>query len=154
MILTMTKTIREELLPLLEKFGYDLRPLQMPSLEEVREWLRKKKGLSLEMVVSGDVWTYRVAPVPEKGPSYEESLEKGVEDVLRNWLRDMKLEKTCRCIKGASLGGHEFLEKKEYQVDILVQASGSTYKVYRNGGWDDYVTLPEEEFKEYFEEIE
>lgn len=67
-------------------------------------------------------------------------------------------EKTCKCIKEFNVlpdNMHpnekelNFHKGREYQVDIHTLF----YKVYQNGGYDDYVFLNEDEFNENFELI-
>lgn len=43
-----------------------------------------------------------------------------------------------------------FHKYREYQVDVLPLF----YIVYQNGGWDDFISLNEEEFNTYFELID
>ena len=59
------------------------------------------------------------------------------------------IQKTCRCIKEVQFDELKFYNRREYQVDIYPLF----YKVYNNGGWDDYVFLDENEFLENFELI-
>lgn len=68
------------------------------------------------------------------------------------------LERTCRCINDFiifpdSRYSNEkelnFHKGREYQVDIYALF----FKVYQNGGYDDYVFLSDEEFDDYFELI-
>jgi len=77
----------------------------------------------------------------------------------------MKLEKTCRCIESISIENKginsqekpecEFVRGREYQVDIFTCfKSPDYYKVFLNGGNDDWVFLDREEFEQNFEEIE
>ena len=67
-------------------------------------------------------------------------------------------EKTCKCINEFSVLSDNmcpndeeliFHNGREYQVDVYV----SSYKVYQNGGYDDYVFLNEDKFNENFELI-
>ena len=73
----------------------------------------------------------------------------------------MKLEKTCKCIAALSRVNDnnpektcEFIAKREYQVDVYYYLDHSHYKVYLNGGWNDFIILTENEFNECFELIE
>ena len=68
------------------------------------------------------------------------------------------LERTCRCINDFDVlpdNCHpnekelNFHKGREYQVDIYALF----FKVYQNGGYDDYVFLNDEEFDNYFELI-
>ena len=68
------------------------------------------------------------------------------------------LERTCRCINDFVIlpdNRHSnekelnFHKGREYQVDIYVLF----FKVYQNGGYDDYAFLSNEEFDDYFELI-
>ena len=75
----------------------------------------------------------------------------------------LKQEKTCCCISELTIANDNinrkddsvltFREKREYQVDVFSTTERSTYKVYQNGGWDDFVRLNEDEFKQHFELI-
>ena len=70
-----------------------------------------------------------------------------------------KKETTCKCIEYYTTPRHlnhiiedydlEFHKGREYQVDI----TPLFYKVYQNGGWDDYTYMNEENFVKYFELI-
>ena len=73
----------------------------------------------------------------------------------------IKLEKTCACIASLEHTNDndesklcEFIERHEYQVDVYIYLERSHYKVYQNGGWNDFVILDEKEFKENFKLIE
>lgn len=76
----------------------------------------------------------------------------------------MKLEKTAKCFKEAKIrrgdedpdkSELEFHPRREYQVDIFATVKSSHYRVYQNGGWNDYTPLlTDEEFSEYFILIE
>lgn len=73
----------------------------------------------------------------------------------------MKLEKTCKCIAALERVNDndskkmcEFIVRREYQVDVYYYLDHCHYKVYANGGWNDFVILTENEFKECFELIE
>ncbi len=73
----------------------------------------------------------------------------------------MKLEKTCKCIAALSRVNDnnpektcEFIAKREYQVDVYYYLDRCHYKVYANGGWNDFVILTENEFNECFKLIE
>ena len=68
------------------------------------------------------------------------------------------LEKTCKCIKELNVlpdgrcpneSELNFHRGREYQVDIYALF----YKVYQNGGYNDYVFLNDDEFNESFELI-
>ena len=59
-------------------------------------------------------------------------------------------EKTCKCIKELKIDNYQFHKLREYQVDIYPLF----YKIYQNGGWNDYIYLNEEEFNKYFKEID
>ena len=65
------------------------------------------------------------------------------------------LEKCCRCKKTFNVPPErgleelEFLERREYQVDIYPLY----YKVYNNGGYLDYVFLSDEDFRKNFDLI-
>lgn len=73
----------------------------------------------------------------------------------------MKLEKTCKCIenssflKGTTTGEVcDFIKGREYQVDIFTSFNKAEYyKVYQNGGYDDWSLLDSKEFSKSFEEI-
>ena len=65
-------------------------------------------------------------------------------------------EWTCKCIADLTVdpkytGGQplEFIKGHEYQVDIYPLY----YKVYANGGWDDYEHFSDDVFRMYFELI-
>lgn len=61
------------------------------------------------------------------------------------------IEKTCKCIKDFEFDNHKFIKNREYQIDLYPLF----YKIYRNGGWDDYIFLSEEDiFCEYFKIID
>ena len=75
-------------------------------------------------------------------------------------MSQVKFEKTCRCMKELSRQNDndsskvcEFHKRREYQVDVYFCLEKSHYKVYQNGGWNDFVFLDEDEFKENFEMI-
>ena len=68
------------------------------------------------------------------------------------------LERTCRCINDLSIPSEgrnsaldilNFHAGREYQVDVYPLF----LQVYQNGGWDDFVRLNEDEFKQHFELI-
>jgi hypothetical protein len=74
---------------------------------------------------------------------------------------NMKLEKTCKCITALSRANDnnpdklcEFITGREYQVDVYYYLDRSHYKVYLNGGWNDFIILTENEFNECFRLIE
>lgn len=87
---------------------------------------------------------------------YIEHAEK-LEEYMGNKL--LKQEKTCRCTESLTMLSERndseltYHNNREYQVDVFSTAECSTYKVYQNGGWDDYVRLDEKEFAEHFELI-
>jgi len=59
-------------------------------------------------------------------------------------------EKTCKCIEDLITDNYHFHKGREYQVDIYPLF----YKIYQNGGWDDYIYIEDtEEFNKYFKEI-
>ena len=62
----------------------------------------------------------------------------------------MKFEKTCKCIQEYKIENLTFHKEREYQVDIYPLF----YKVYQNGGWNDYIYINEEDFKQYFKLID
>ena len=74
----------------------------------------------------------------------------------------MKIEKTCLCVNNCMLprthdddcDKFEFLSGREYQVDWMPSVEESLFKVYKNGGWDDYVIIAQERFDENFKMIE
>ena len=73
----------------------------------------------------------------------------------------LTIERTCTCIKTVELANDynpkemlEFVERREYQVDIIIFMNHTSFKVYQNGGWYHYVTLEESVFDEYFKLIE
>lgn len=74
----------------------------------------------------------------------------------------MRLEKTCRCIresrflKGSTSGECcDFIKGREYQVDMFVTFNEPEfYKVYQNGGYDDWALLDTNEFSNNFEVID
>ena len=86
---------------------------------------------------------------------------KKLEDYMSDKL--LKTEKTCVCIAELEIDSDnnakepqarlQFHVKREYQVDIFYTATYSVYKIYQNGGWDDYVRLKEDEFNKYFKLI-
>lgn len=73
----------------------------------------------------------------------------------------MKVEKTCKCVKSTpniyrneqSKEFCSFIEGREYQVDVYMTSSDIHYKIYQNGGWEDWVMLEQEEFDKWFKEI-
>ncbi len=72
----------------------------------------------------------------------------------------MKFEKTCKCNmecrrpnEGVNNNECVFLKGHEYQVDEYVYLDRSHYKVYPNGGWNDFVFFEENDFREFFELI-
>ena len=75
-------------------------------------------------------------------------------------IKLLKQEKTCRCIATLTMLGEKNVSEltyhnyREYQVDVFSTAEYNIYKVYQNGGWDDYVRLDEKTFAEYFELIQ
>lgn len=60
-----------------------------------------------------------------------------------------KKETTCKCIKDLEFEDIKFHKGREYQVDIYPMY----YQVYQNGTYNDYIFLTEDEFNEYFKEI-
>lgn len=77
----------------------------------------------------------------------------------------MKLEKTCTCIhnivlenKGTNKTNNPtcgFISGREYQVDVFTCFKNPDYfKVYPNGGNEDWIFLDKDEFNEWFREIE
>ena len=63
----------------------------------------------------------------------------------------MPLEKTCKCIKDLIFDDYQYHKGHEYQVDIYPLF----YKIYNNGGWNDYIYLEgEDKFNEHFKMIE
>ena len=59
-------------------------------------------------------------------------------------------EKTCKCIENLIIDNYTFHKGREYQVDIYPLF----YKIYQNGGWNDYVYFEsEKDFNKYFKEI-
>jgi len=59
--------------------------------------------------------------------------------------------KTCKCVKSIKYEDNvfkplEFYQNREYQVDVYPLF----YKVYPNGGYEDFVFLNEDEFKKDF----
>ena len=73
----------------------------------------------------------------------------------------MKLEKTCKYKVSLTRKNDNYPERecefragREYQVDVYVYLDRSHYKVYQNGGWNDFVFLEDIEFRENFEIIE
>ena len=76
----------------------------------------------------------------------------------------LKREKTCRCIATLETENNnirknpeamiQFHSGREYQVDIFFTFEKSYYKVYQNGGWDDYARMSEEEFNRNFKLID
>lgn len=73
----------------------------------------------------------------------------------------MKIEKTCKCVKSTPKiyrNAHTgefctFAAGHEYQVDVYVSAVETWYKVYQNGGWEDWVMVDQENFDKWFVEI-
>lgn len=61
----------------------------------------------------------------------------------------MKFEKTCKCIEDLIYEDYTFHKGREYQVDVYPLF----YKIYNNGGWDDYIFFGED-FNKYFKLIE
>lgn len=60
-------------------------------------------------------------------------------------------EKTCLCINDLIFDDYQFHKGREYQVDIYPLF----YKIYNNGGWNDYIFLEgEDNFNKYFNLIE
>lgn len=60
-------------------------------------------------------------------------------------------EKTCSCIEDLIFEDYQFYKGREYQVDIYP----SHYKIYQNGGWDDYIFLEgDDNFNKHFKLIE
>ena len=60
-------------------------------------------------------------------------------------------EKTCSCIEDLIFEDYQFHKGREYQVDIYT----SHYKIYQNGGWDDYIFLEgDDNFNKHFKLIE
>ena len=77
----------------------------------------------------------------------------------------MKLEKTCKCFNSIVLDNKginsqnkpkcKFISGREYQVDVFTCFKSPDYfKVYLNGGTEDWAFLDKEEFAEGFIEIE
>lgn len=76
----------------------------------------------------------------------------------------LKHEKTCVCtqsleiencnIKNESNSMIQFHQKREYQVDIFFTVEKSFYKVYQNGGWNEFARFNEEEFNKNFKLID
>lgn len=63
----------------------------------------------------------------------------------------MPLEKTCTCIEDLIFNDYQFHKRHEYQVDVYPLY----YKIYNNGGWDDYIFIDNYEyFSKYFKMIE
>ena len=61
-----------------------------------------------------------------------------------------KRERTCKCIEDLQQDNHQFHKGREYQVDVYPLY----YRIYQNGGWDDYIFISsDEEFNSYFELI-
>ena len=70
----------------------------------------------------------------------------------------LKLEKTCICKQNCMLSDPyneilDFIGGREYQVDVYADISTAIYKVYNDGGYNKYVVLSEEKFKDYFTEV-
>ena len=60
-------------------------------------------------------------------------------------------EKTCSCIEDLIFEDYQFHKGREYQVDIYP----SHYKIYQNGGWDNYIFLEgDDNFNKHFKLIE
>ena len=58
-------------------------------------------------------------------------------------------ECTCKCIVETDIDNNHFYKNREYQVDVYPLY----YQIYRNGGWNDYIFINEEEFNKYFKLI-
>lgn len=62
-----------------------------------------------------------------------------------------KRERTCKCIEDLVSDNLQFHKGREYQVDVYLLH----YKIYQNGGYDDYIIInDEDEFSKYFKLIE
>ena len=61
------------------------------------------------------------------------------------------LEKTCLCIKDLIFEDYQYHKGREYQVDEYPLF----YKIYQNGGWDDYIFIESNDiFNTYFKLID
>ena len=80
-------------------------------------------------------------------------------------MGEFKLEKTCKCLQDIETVQDDkkmlFRKGREYQVDVFNYVDRKSeynglsllYKVYNNGGGDDYIIIKQEEFDKYFEII-
>lgn len=63
----------------------------------------------------------------------------------------MPLQKTCACIEDLVFNDYQFRKRHEYQVYVY----HLYYKIYNNGGWDDYIFIDNDEyFNKYFKMID
>lgn len=63
----------------------------------------------------------------------------------------MPLQKTCTCIEDLVFNDYRFRKRREYQVDVYPLY----YKIYNNGGWDDYIFIDSYDyFNKYFKMID